>query len=153
MKYLTRALKYFLYMLVVLTLILAALVAFGLVEADVNVMFVHGYDSIWQIVLMLAGISLLYPRFGFTSRSVQLPGSDQEVVPVAIARMQDLGYVLEKNEDGVLTFRRKDVVSRVFKMLEDRITMERNAFGFDVEGLTRDVVRIVNVISSREEIQ
>lgn len=153
MKYLTRALKYFLYMLVVLALILAALVAFGLVEADVNVMFVHGYDSIWQIVLMLAGISLLYPRFGFTSRSVQLPGSDQEVVPVAIARMQDLGYVLEKNEDGVLTFRRKDVVSRVFKMLEDRITMERNAFGFDVEGLTRDVVRIVNVISSREEIQ
>ena len=64
MKYVLRALKYFLSMTVLLAVVLALLAAFHLVEADIDKMFVSGMKSVWQIALILAVISAIYPKFG-----------------------------------------------------------------------------------------
>ena len=42
-----------------------------------------------------------------------------------------------------MTFRLRSKFSALFKMFEDRITMTRELGGFEVEGLTKEVVRIV----------
>ena len=49
MKYIIRSLKYYCYLILLLTLIILALVLTGFVEADLSKMFVNGYDSLWQI--------------------------------------------------------------------------------------------------------
>jgi len=42
-----------------------------------------------------------------------------------------------------MTFRSKSLANRIFRMGEDRITITKSLGGFEVEGLSRDIVRIV----------
>ena len=52
-------------------------------------------------------------------------------------------YRLESENGESMTFRLRSRFSALFKMFEDRITMTRELGGFEVEGLTKEVVRIV----------
>ena len=57
--------------------------------------------------------------------------------------MESRGYRLESEQEQNLTFRYRSPVNRLFRMFEDRITMTRSISGFEVEGLRKDVIRIV----------
>lgn len=149
MKYFIRALKYFVTLVIILTLIILALVAFKFVEGDISTMFVHGYDSLWQMALMLLAFSALYPRFGFSRRNALAPGSPEEKEGPMKAAMEANGYVLEKQEGQTMSFIKSSVVSRLLKMWEDRITVTGTATGYELEGLTRDLSRLVAAIESR----
>ena len=46
MKYIVRALKYFAYITLLMVLLLAVLVALGMVSSDVDVMFRNGWKSV-----------------------------------------------------------------------------------------------------------
>lgn len=151
MKYFIRSLKYFCYLILILAVIIAALVLTGFVEADLSKMFVHGYDSLWQMALVMLVFALIYPRFGFSRRTVQLNGSPEEVRPGVLRVMEGLGYVPEDAPEGSLCFRRRSGLSRALKMWEDRITMTPSATGWEVEGLTRDLSRIVSALEATRE--
>ena len=60
--------------------------------------------------------------------------------------MQNRGYRLEKEDGSVRTFRLRNLVNRLSRMDEDRITITRTPSGFSLEGLTKDVVRLVHAI-------
>ena len=62
MKYLVRAVKYFIYLMIILSLIIVVLIMTKMVESDISKMFVNGYDSLWQIALMMAVFALIYPK-------------------------------------------------------------------------------------------
>lgn len=164
MKYLVRSIKYYLYLLIILCVIIAVLVLTGIVESDISQMFVNGYDSLWQMALLIAVFAAIYPRFGYTSRMVHLPGSSEEIRPDVVSKMTALGYVVESEDaaakdgtepakDGTepagedICFRRRTALSRALKFWEDRITFTRVASGFEVEGITKDVVRIMNLFT------
>ena len=102
MKYFIRSLKYFCYLILILAVIIAALVLTGFVEADLSKMFVHGYDSLWQMALVMLVFALIYPRFGFSRRTVQLNGSPEEVRPGVLRVMEGLGYVPEDAPERLL---------------------------------------------------
>jgi hypothetical protein len=143
MRYFVRAVKYFIYFSVLFAAIIAALVFAGVVKADISLMFRDGYRSLWQIALLFAFVSAFYPKFGFIKRSVLLNGEYSLLRGGIVEYMEARGYRLE-NEDGEnLTFRLRSKFSALFKMFEDRITLTRKLGGFEVEGLTKDVVRIV----------
>ena len=144
MKYIIRSLKYFCYLIILLTLIILALVLTGFVEADLSKMFVNGYDSLWQIALIMLAFALIYPRFGFSKRTAHLYGSPEELRPDVMKVMEGLGYALESEQDGTFSFRRRSGLSRALKMWEDRITLSPTGAGLEVEGLTRDLARIVS---------
>lgn len=131
-------------------LILTALVAFKVVDGDISTMFVNGYDSIWQIALCLALLSALYPRFGYSTRVAHIQGSDEEIIPGVIRKMESLGYRLETRVGSDMTFRRRSGLSRALKVWEDRLTFTRSMSGYDIEGLTRDMVRVVSLLEDRE---
>jgi len=59
------------------------------------------------------------------------------------AYMEEKGYRLEKEDGENLTFRLKNPINRLSRMYEDRITFTRTVSGFQLEGLRKDVVRIV----------
>lgn len=148
MKYIIRAAKYFCYLVVFLTILIVILVLTGFVEADLSKMFVNGYDSLWQMGAVLLVLSLIYPRFGFSRRTARVFGSPEELRPVVVPVMERLGYVLEGEKDGGWSFRRRSAVSRVLKMLEDRIVLTPAGAGVEVEGLTRDLPRIISALEA-----
>ena len=150
MKYLTRSLKYFFYLTIMLVLVIAALMAFKIVDADPSTLFVNGYDSYWQIALMMAAFALIYPRYGFSTRKANLKGSPEELREGIEKVMADHGYRLEKeDEDGNLSFRKRNALSRAIKMGEDRITFSKNLTGYDLEGFTRELPRLISALEYR----
>ena len=144
MKYLVRVIKYFIYITVIVTVILTVLVLLKLVSPDINVMFRNGYDSLWQIALAFLGVSSFYPKFGYTSRGVILPGEPEEIRTGIKDYMLDRGYELEKEEGEDMTFRLASGLKRAAKMWEDRVTFSRYVSGYYIEGITKEVTRIAS---------
>lgn len=142
MQYIRRAVKSFFYFLSILVIILAILVALGMVEANLETMFRNGYDSIWQIAILLLLFAIAYPFFGFMSKETIVPGSYEEIRQGVIDFMDSRGYVLEKEDGENMTFRLRSKVNRMSRMFEDRITLTRSITGFTMEGLRKDVVRL-----------
>ena len=148
MKYIIRALKYFCYLIIFLTLIILALVLTGFVEADLSKMFVNGYDSLWQIALIMLVFALLYPRLGYGTRTAHIFGSPEELRGDVVPVMERLGYRLEKEDGTGWTFRRRSPVSRARKRWEDRITLSVTGAGVKAEGLTRDLARVISALEA-----
>ncbi len=149
MKYLIRSLKQFAYLTIVLVLVVFILVKANLVEADISEMFVNGYDSLWQIALIIAVFAGIYPKMGYSSREVKMYGPDEEIRPVLTEVMDNRGYKLEKEEEGKLTFIKRSPIARLTKFLEDRVTFTRSISGYSVEGITKDIVRIASALEYR----
>ena len=144
MRYLIRSVKYFLYLFIILSLMIAVLMALNLVESDLDKLFVNGRDSLWQIALLMAVFAAIYPRFGYTTRFVPMAGSFEELRPGAVEMMKASGYVLEKEAEGSLSFHRRSPLSRAMKMFEDRISFTHALGGWNIEGHSRDVMVIAS---------
>ena len=142
MKYFLRAVKYFISICVIVTLILVVLVQMHAVSSDINVMFVEGWKSVGYIALMFAGVSALYPMFGYKKLLAHALGDYSEMRESVISCMEDRGYVLEKESEETMTFRSRKTANRLFRLGEDRITLTKVLGGIEVEGLTRDITRI-----------
>lgn len=146
MKYLLRSLKYFIYLTIILTLVIVALVAFKIVDGNLSTMFVNGYDSYWQIALLMAVFALIYPKYGFSTRKAYLKGSPEELRNGMDEVMSSHGYKLEKEEGDTLCYIKRSGFSRALKMWEDRITFTKILTGYELEGLTRDLPRLISAL-------
>ena len=144
MKYLRRALKYFLQITLISTVIIAVLMLAGVLSRDINIVFQKGWTSVGYILLMFLGVAAVYPRFGYAARILAVPGEYAELRGGIVRFMENRGYVLEKEEGENLSFRLSSATGRLARFLEDRITFTRVLGGFEVEGLNRDIVRIIN---------
>ena len=148
MKYIVRAVKYFFYFCILLSAMLAILSVAHVIEGTVEGMFREGYDSLIKIAIMFACVSAVYPLFGFMKKEALIPGEYGEIRDRIIKYMESRGYRLESERDEDMTFRSRSAVTRLLRMFEDRITLTRRVTGFDVEGLRKDVVRIVYGLES-----
>ena len=77
MRYIIRAIKYFLYISVLFSLIIGILVLAGVVSADINVMFKNGWKSVGYILLLFAAVAAVYPNFGYGKFAVNAGGIRQ----------------------------------------------------------------------------
>ena len=70
-------------------------------------------------------------------------------------RVMDLhGYRLEKEDAESMSFVKRSVISRLLKMWEDRITISYDVAGLRLEGISKDLVRLVSGLeaSQREDV-
>ena len=144
MKYIVRALKYFVYISLIVTVIMLILVALKLVSPDVNVMFREGWGSILKIAVMFLTVSAIYPKFGYAKRGVRITGSYSEIRDGVVAFMEERGYELETEEGENMTFRLRNKFNRAARTWEDRITLTRELAGFYMEGISKDVARLAS---------
>ena len=146
MTHLRRALKYFVQTCLLLVIILAILMLSGMVSKDISVAFQHGWTSVWWILALFAVMALVYPFFGYQKRQIHVKG-DPALAKDGIAEaLRGRGYVLADETDGVLKFHLSAPLSRAFRMWEDTITFTPVLGGWEVEGLSRDLVRVVSCI-------
>lgn len=140
MKYLIRSVKYFFYFAIITTLIIVALVMIGAVEGDINAIFEGGYESLWKIAVFFVIVAAVYPKVGFISRRIDTSADWDEVSAKAKAYFQEKPYILEAEDADSLSFRRRDMISRITKMGEDRIIVRKTDAGYFLEGLRKDVI-------------
>ncbi len=143
MKYIVRAVKYFFYICVLVTIILLVLVLAHFVSSDINVMFKEGWRSVAKILLVFAGIAAIYPLFGYRKLLAGVLGDLGGLRDGVVKCMEERGYRLESEDGETMTFRSRSVLNRIFRVWEDRITVTKTLGGFEVEGLSRDVAHIV----------
>ena len=146
MTYIRRALKYFIQTCLLLAVILAILMFSGMVSKDISVAFQHGWTSVWWILGLFAVMALVYPFFGYQKRMIHVKGDPALAKDGIVEALKIRGYVPESEKDGQLAFHLSSPVSRAFRMWEDRITLTPVLGGFEVEGLSRDLVRVVSSI-------
>ena len=116
---------------------------FKVIDSNIELMFRNGYNSLWHIALMFAVVSAFYPMLGFMKNEALIPGEYKDIRPAIVEYMQEKGYALENENGENLNFRLRNGINRLSRMYEDRISFIRNFSGFQVEGLRKDVVRIV----------
>ena len=146
MTYVRRALKYFIQITLILAVILVILMASGMVSWDMNIAFQHGWKSVWWILSAFAVMSLAYPFFGYQKRKINVVGDPADYKEGIVKALATRGYVLEDDTDGELKFRLSSPVNKAARMWEDRITLTPVLGGFQAEGLSRDLVRVVSSI-------
>ena len=150
MRYVIRAVKYFFYFCALLALMIGILILAHATDANnVETLFRDGYNSLVKIAIMFGILSAFYPMFGFQKKEAIVPGEYKEIRTAVIEFMESRGYKLESEQGEDMTFRSSSVVNRLFRMFEDRITLTRRISGFDVEGLRRDVVRLVHGLDNK----
>ena len=149
MKYIVRAVKYFIYICVLVTIILSVLVLAHFVSSDINVMFKEGWKSVAKIALVFAGIAAIYPLFGYRKLLAGVLGELGGLRDGVVKCMEERGYRLESEDGESMTFRSRSLLNRIFRVWEDRITVTKTLGGFEVEGLSRDVARIVPALEYR----
>ena len=146
MTYLRRAFKYFIQITLILALILVILMASGMVSWNMDIAFQHGWKSVWWILAAFAVMSLAYPFFGYQKRKINVVGDPADYKEGIVKALATRGYVLEDDTDGELKFRLSSPVNKAARMWEDRITLTPVLGGFQAEGLSRDLVRVVSSI-------
>jgi hypothetical protein len=142
MRYIVRAVKYFIYYFLILALVLAVLLAFHLVEGGIDGIFRDGWGSVGKIAIMFALVAAAYPYFGFKKYGIVIPGAYEEIRPKLVKYLEDKGYELESEEQENLTFRLRNRFNRATRMWEDRVSLTRDFHGFYIEGPNRDIVRL-----------
>ena len=146
MTYLRRALKYFIQASLFCAIVLGALMLAGVVSTDISVALIYGWKSVWFILAVFAFFSLIYPFFGYQKRMIHVKG-DPALAKDGIAEaLRGRGYVIADETDGILKFHLASPVARAFRMWEDTITLSPVLGGFEAEGLSRDLVRVVSSI-------
>jgi hypothetical protein len=143
MKYILRALKYFFQISLTLAVILFILMALGLVSKDINVLFRGGWKSVEMIALMFAGVSSLYPLFGYARRPVEIKGEVAAAKETIDTYMRSKGFTKEKETpEGDIVYRSDSLFRRIINLGEDRISFRINEEEASVEGRNRAVMRI-----------
>ena len=141
MTYIRRALKYFIQMTLIVTVIILVLMWAGVVSWDLNVAFQHGMKSVWWILAIFAVISLSYQK-----RKINVKGDPALAKDGLVESMKSRGYVLADETDGILKFKLSAPLNRAARMWEDTITLSPILGGWEIEGLTRDLVRVIGSI-------
>ncbi len=142
MKYLLRAVKYYIKLCILITVILTILVFIGAAEGNIETMFRDGYKSVAQIAAIFAVIAAIYPKVGYIRQFVSTEESWAESRERVKRFMENRDYILEKEEDGLMAFRCRAVSARIGKSFEDRITVSAAEGGIELEGLRKDALRI-----------
>ena len=146
MTYLRRAVKYFIQVSLLSAVIIGVLMATGYVSKDINVALPHGWKSVWWILAIFAIMALAYPFFGYQKRKINVNGDPALAKNGIVEALKGRGYVPAGEADGILKFHLSSPLNRAARMWEDTITLSPVLGGWEVEGLTRDLVRVIGSI-------
>lgn len=150
MKYLRRAVKYFIQLTLIFGVIISVLMLLGLVEKDVNVAFRNGWKSVELILAAFAAMGFVYPLFGYGKRSIKAEGDPAEHWAAIDGAMDSRGYLKTgETADGGQRYVLKSTMNRASRLWEDAITITPRLGGFEAEGLNRDLARVVMTLERK----
>ncbi len=142
MRYFLRAVKYFIQMSVILTLIIGILMMTGMVDKDIDKAFSQGWASVGWIALMLAGFSALYPLLGYRKRTLDASKAGSDPLAKVQQALEQKGYKAVREAGNRIEFRSTSAYMRITRLGEDRITATLEGGTLTLEGAAKDLARI-----------
>ena len=140
MQYLIRAIKYLFFILV--TFSLATLIMYIFSKSDglkFTDLFQEG--SVLKMSLFFISVAAVYPLVGYLKKEVHLNGDFSEVKD-EVKNIFDRGeFILTKDENNILHFRAKNLLTRTMRIFEDEIIVDYSNNPIVLEGLRKDVFR------------
>ncbi|HQB23115.1 MAG TPA: hypothetical protein PL119_01605 [Bacteroidales bacterium] len=139
--YLRRVLKYVIFYTVFI-LALLALVYFTGGNHSISFWELIRPGSQKNLILLIVAFSAVYPFIGFISKEVpvnRFQATDKEAVCRFAA---EAGFILVSDDNGKMVFKARRVGMRLFRVFEDKITVDYNENPLVVDGMRRDALRI-----------
>ena len=148
--HLRRALKYFIQLCFIFAVIIGILMLSNLASKNIETAFRHGWQSVYMILAAFALMSLIYPFFGYGKRQIRTAGEPSEHWKAIEETLELRGYVpAGETPEGGRKFKLGSGVNRLARLWEDTITINPVLGGFQAEGLTRDLVRVVMALERK----
>ena len=143
MKYLVRAVKYLIYFTVLFLIIVAILcVVLKHPLSSFTTLFKEG--AMWQIAVLFAIISAVYPLLGFRKNHITLDGPFSDYHGIIRQTMEDADFELVSEDDEKMVFRQKKGYMRFTRMWEDAVTFYKGEDRVYVDGPIRDTTRLIS---------
>lgn len=149
-KYLIRSVKYLIYFTLIFAIMILILYSFSPERASgagISSMFRDG--SSLQLIIFFLAIAITYPFLGFGKRKLYLNGEFKDYTEIVDVSMAELGYSLVEKSEVVRVYRADSKSKRAGRMWEDAITFDISGNPVILEGLKKDVSRVLSTISFR----
>lgn len=144
-KYIRRAIKYFIYLVVLFILIYVVMSLTGMTQQmnspELLWSFVRSKNGLFMIVAIVV-LAVLYPKSGFVKREVKLNMEDQKERNILFSVFDTSGFHLIRENAGELVFRARSPFKRLALLYEDDIVVTKDTRSIVLEGSRRSVVHI-----------
>ncbi len=138
-RYLIRAAKYFVYLLVIFTVLFGLLLLTKTASWATLGAIVHS-DRVWLLAAAFIGLPAVYPLFGYVKREMSLDYDRRREQIERVAAMN--GYRVVSETPDSLVFRAESGMKRAALQFEDRIVIRRDGRHVSIEGPRKEVVRL-----------
>ena len=138
-RYALRAAKYFVYLLGLFIVLYALLILTGYSSWETLGRVTASGSRLWLLLAAFVGLPLLYPLFGFVTRTVRadFDGSKE----IILRTMALNGFKPVEEGDGRMVFRAATAAGKLRLLYEDRITLTRDDNYIVIEGPRKEVVK------------
>ena len=140
--YLIRPIKYLIWLALLFTLIFVLMIRTNTARAGGEQMLHELFHTQrgWMMIGMLMVLAFLYPRFGFTSRSLKgsVATNRDDILRVAHRG----GFSLVRETPGQLVFRASSPAKKALLLWEDTITVTQQGDQLVIDGIRKEVVRM-----------
>jgi hypothetical protein len=147
MKYFVRALKYLIYFFIIFLIIVGVIWILTIKKTE-GLSFIELFreGSLPQMGIFFVAVAAIYPALGFVKRKMYTNKDFPAYIDLVKEIMTAMEYELEKEEDNKMSFRMTRAGYRISRMWEDRVTFDWSDSPTTVDGLRKDVDRIVRNI-------
>ena len=134
--HIVRAVKYLIWLALLFTLVFALMISTGTsrVGAGEALHELFGSSRGMLMIATIVVLALLYPRFGFTRRSVRADLKADQTLHTS-------GYSLVAESEGTMIFRASSPLKRALLLWEDRIAVTADGESITLDGIRKEVVR------------
>ncbi|MCC8089071.1 MAG: hypothetical protein LIO79_07400 [Rikenellaceae bacterium] len=139
-RYIIRVVKYFIYLCLLFVIIYGMLLIAGQTTWDTLATVTHRKD-IWLLGAVFVILPLLYPFFGFVTRTVRGRMDSDENRSIVLKTTESGGFILVREVHNTMTFRPGAATARVRALFEDKITITLENDKIIISGPRREVVR------------
>ena len=140
-KYLLRVVKYIIFYAILIFLMLVV-VYFTSSNQDITFWELIRPGQQTNLIILLVAFSVVYPFIGFTKQKIYTNRPFDEDKDAVIRIFTESGFMPASDNHGKLVFKAKRISMRVFRVFEDKITLDYTDNPLVMEGMRRDVQRI-----------
>ena len=148
MQYLRRALKFLIEFLIVF-FVITGLIWFLTIRKGGEVPYSQIFEegAIPKLAVFFVAVAAIYPFLSFITRKIQLKSPFADYRSIVVEVFRSLGYIIEDENDKMISFRMERSADRLTRFFEDRITVSKTDSPMILKGYRRDLDRIVRNIN------
>jgi hypothetical protein len=140
-RYLLRVVKYIFFYAILIFLMLVV-VYFTSNQQDITFWELIRPESQTNLIILIVAFSVVYPFIGFSKQKIYTNRPFNQDKDAVIRIITESGFIPASDTDGKLVFKAKRISMRIFRVFEDKITLDYTDNPLAMEGMRRDVQRI-----------